>query len=230
MWGPGYSESSYEPSFMPMCSYESTGPMGERSPQEMVTEPQVQWWAKKINEHNASNSAYKLRSVGSMRPTNLGPTQPKGCRNKAREQRVKFQDQRLIPDVPRPLKEQAAEQEFEAEVWNNAGRRVSESVVGLLGLDDFDDFDPLCDPRFHDAGTHAPVALDTMDEFDEVDGNAASSCSAVQSTFWDPQYPGVLGMPLGDGGLALDGAIKGALREAGEAARGSTGSLEAPWA
>ena len=39
-----------------------------------------------------------------MRPTNLGPTQPRGCRKKAREQRVKFQDQRLIPDVPRPLR------------------------------------------------------------------------------------------------------------------------------
>ena len=42
-------------------------------------------------------------------------------------------------------KEQEEEQEFEAEVWNNAGRKVSESVVGLLGLDDFDEFDA-CDP------------------------------------------------------------------------------------
>ena len=67
-------------------------------------EPQVKWWVHKFDERAQSTGAYKLRSVGSMRPTNLGPTQPKGCRNKAREQRVKFQDQRLIPDVPRPLR------------------------------------------------------------------------------------------------------------------------------
>ena len=44
----------------------------------------------RFDERAQSTGAYKLRSVGSMRPTNLGPTQPKGCRNKAREQRVKF--------------------------------------------------------------------------------------------------------------------------------------------
>eukprot|EP00438_Fugacium_kawagutii_P029654 Skav215860 [mRNA] locus=scaffold1507:123344:124558:+ [translate_table: standard] len=197
MWGgsPGYLDSSYEP------SYQSTGSIAE-SAQEMVSEPQVQWWMKKINEHNVSKSAYKLRSVGSMRPTNLGPTQPKGCRNKAREQRAKFQDQRLIPDE-QEAREQAAEEEFEAEVWNNAGRRVSESVVGLLGLDDFDDFDPLLDHNFDDAGTHAPVAVDTMGVFDEVDGNSASTAfddhSAGQSTFWDPHRC----LPTGSGQLPL---------------------------
>lgn len=80
------------------------GPSGISGQLPPSAEPQVKWWVHKFDERAQSTGAYKLRSVGSMRPTNLGPTQPKGCRNKAREQRVKFQDQRLIPDVPRPLR------------------------------------------------------------------------------------------------------------------------------
>lgn len=71
----------------------------------MVTDPQVSWWKEKIDQCGAAQSAaYKLRSVGSLQPTHLGPTQPKGCRNKAREQRVKFQDLQLFPKVPRSLR------------------------------------------------------------------------------------------------------------------------------
>lgn len=94
-------------------------------------------------------------------------------------------------------KEREAEQEFEAEVWNNAGRKVSESVVGLLGLDDFDeidDYDPVLDPSFH-----ADTALDALDadNFDKVEGNPASiagqgfvdTYSAIQNVFWDMQHP-----------------------------------------
>ena len=48
-----------------------------------------------------------------------------------------------IEDEAKAKEEQELEAEFN-EVWNNAGRKVSESVVGLLGLDDFDDIEP-CD-------------------------------------------------------------------------------------
>ena len=48
-----------------------------------------------------------------------------------------------LEDEAKAKEEQELEAEFN-EVWNNAGRKVSESVVGLLGLDDFDDIEP-CD-------------------------------------------------------------------------------------
>jgi len=55
-----------------------------------------------------------------------------------------------LEDEAKAKEEQELEAEFN-EVWNNAGRKVSESVVGLLGLDDFDDVEHIepglgCDP------------------------------------------------------------------------------------
>jgi len=95
-------QHAYYQENMAMANMNYGMPQGDVQPPS--ADPQVQWWVQKFDERAQSTGAYKLRSVGSMRPTNLGPTQPKGCRNKAREQRVKFQDQRLIPDVPRPLR------------------------------------------------------------------------------------------------------------------------------
>ena len=67
-------------------------------------EPQVQWWVDKVDERDQSTTSYKLRSVGNMLPTNLSPTQPHGRRNKAKLQRVKFQDHLLCPQVPQPFR------------------------------------------------------------------------------------------------------------------------------
>eukprot|EP00438_Fugacium_kawagutii_P023068 Skav201166 [mRNA] locus=scaffold65:510107:511198:- [translate_table: standard] len=65
-----------------------------------------------------------------MRPTNLTSTQHTACRNKAREQRVKFQEQRDIPRVPKlPLK-----YPLDMEIYvllSNADLDVSE-VLALL--------------------------------------------------------------------------------------------------
>ena len=68
--------------------------------------PAVKTIKQSLNDYisDLSIAPESFRTCLFLRPTNLGPTQPKGCRNKAREQRVKFQDQRLIPDVPRPLR------------------------------------------------------------------------------------------------------------------------------
>lgn len=73
---------------------------------EQVTESdaQVQWWMKKIEEHDTCQSSYRLRSVGSMYPSNLHPTQPKGCRNKRGDQRKKFQDNQRFPEVGKQLR------------------------------------------------------------------------------------------------------------------------------
>ena len=65
---------------------------------------QVQRWRQKFQEKHEGASAYRMRCVGSMQPTNLAPTQPKGCRNKAREQRKRCQETKEIPVVPRPLR------------------------------------------------------------------------------------------------------------------------------
>eukprot|EP00438_Fugacium_kawagutii_P028775 Skav233328 [mRNA] locus=scaffold2479:11034:11285:- [translate_table: standard] len=78
-----------------MRSHESTRPIAERTSPEMVAERQTQCWVK-------IKSTTLPVQLTSMRLTNLG--QPKGCRNRVREQGVKFQDQWLIPDVPVPLK------------------------------------------------------------------------------------------------------------------------------
>lgn len=69
-------------------------------------DPQVEWWGKKIYDHidERSSSSQMMRHVGSLVPTNRAPTCPKGCRNKAREQRVKFQDSKLMPAVPRVVR------------------------------------------------------------------------------------------------------------------------------
>eukprot|EP00435_Cladocopium_sp_Y103_P025915 s418_g6.t1 len=58
-----------------------------------------------------------------------------------------LQEFRVLEDTEKVLQEMAeedekqrkVEEEFAAEVWNHAGRKVSESVVGFLGLDDDDD-------------------------------------------------------------------------------------------
>ena len=70
----------------------------------MAAKPQVQWWNYKFTELDDSKTGYKLRAVGNMKPTNLGPTQPKGMRNKAREQRVKHQQDQEAPKVPMPMR------------------------------------------------------------------------------------------------------------------------------
>eukprot|EP00435_Cladocopium_sp_Y103_P071113 s958_g36.t1 len=58
-----------------------------------------------------------------------------------------LQEFRVQEDTEKALQEMAEEdenqrkmeEEFAAEVWNHAGRKISESVVGFLGLDDDDD-------------------------------------------------------------------------------------------
>ena len=64
--------------------------------------PQVQWWDQKFEQRRAGTRKQKMRSVGSMRPTNLNPL--KSSSNLAREQRIKCQEHREIPTVPRPLR------------------------------------------------------------------------------------------------------------------------------
>ena len=72
--------------------------------QQLSAAPHIQWWKHKFQERQESTTAYKLRCVANMCPTNLGPTQPKGCRNKAKEQRIRCQEQRKIPVVPQPFR------------------------------------------------------------------------------------------------------------------------------
>jgi hypothetical protein len=97
-------------------------------------------------------------------------------------------------------KEQEAEQEFEAEVWNNAGRKVSESVVGLLGLDDFDEFDA-CDPAM-DPDCYAADAIHPIDASPEADDHEirddpafvaqqgfVDGFSAIQNILWELHHP-----------------------------------------
>ena len=86
-------------------------------------------------------------------------------------------------------KEREAEQEFEAEVWNNAGRKVSESVVGLLGLDDFDDFDdfdPSVDPDCQKDTIHP---IDASPEGDIAGRGFVDGLSSIQDIFWELQHP-----------------------------------------
>ena len=97
-------------------------------------------------------------------------------------------------------KEQEAEQEFEAEVWNNAGRKVSESVVGLLCLDDFDEFDA-CDPAM-DPDCYAADAIHPIDASPEADDHEirddpafvaqqgfVDGFSAIQNILWELHHP-----------------------------------------
>eukprot|EP00438_Fugacium_kawagutii_P031196 Skav206079 [mRNA] locus=scaffold74:212380:213678:- [translate_table: standard] len=108
----------------------------------------------------------------------------------------------------------AAEADFEKQVWDCAGRKVSESVVGLLGIDDPDDFDLQDDPWTHGAfpmmrgfdqmGTFdqmvafgdpsfaAGTAMGSCDQMganDEVDGDPASAAATAQMVaFGHPSF------------------------------------------
>ena len=51
--------------------------------QQFRAAPRMQWWKRKFEERRESAAtAHRLRCVGNLRPTNLGPLQPKGGRNK----------------------------------------------------------------------------------------------------------------------------------------------------
>ena len=94
----------------PLCDYYSWDSCGfceySQLPQPAAAwpVPQVEWWMQKIQERAESRDGYRLRAVGNMRSTNLAPTVPKGGRNKARDQRLRLQEDRNFPHVSVPLR------------------------------------------------------------------------------------------------------------------------------